>query len=149
VKLLPDYGLDRECPGPEELQVSAIIDWYGITDVADLLGGPNMKTCAVEWLASLPNRQEIAARVSPLNYVRPGLPPILIIHGDADPTVPYSHAVRLHEALQKAGVPNRLFTVPGGKHGGFSRAEMLQIYAAIHEFLAAHHLQKASSSVTQ
>ena len=27
------------------------------------------------------------------------------IHGDADPTVPYNHSVRLQDALQKAGYP--------------------------------------------
>jgi acetyl esterase/lipase len=109
-------GLDRECPGTEDLKVAAIVNWYGITDVGDLLDGPNMKTYAVTWLSSLTNRYEIAKRVSPLEYVRAGLPPILTIHGDADPTVPYSHATRLHEALNKAGVPNQLLTIPGGKH---------------------------------
>src|SRR5215831_8828560 len=122
-------GLDRQCPGKEELKVSAIINWYGITDVADLLEGPNMQTYAVAWLGSMENRKEIARRVSPLTYVRPGLPPTLTVHGDADTTVPYSHAVRLQEALKKADVPNRLITIPGGKHGGFSRAETLRIYA--------------------
>ena len=118
-------GLERQCPGNEELKVAAIVNWYGITDVGDLLDGPNMKTYAVTWLSSLTNRYEIAKRVSPLEYVRPGLPPILTIHGDADPTVPYSHGTRLHEALNKAGVPNQLLTIPGGKHGGFTREETL------------------------
>ncbi|MEO2198421.1 MAG: alpha/beta hydrolase, partial [bacterium] len=92
-------GLDRQCPGNEELSVAAIINWYGITDVADLLDGPNMKTYAVTWMGSLPNRLAIADRVSPLTYVRAGLPPVLSIHGDADPTVPYQHGVRLHAEL--------------------------------------------------
>ncbi len=133
-------GLERQCPGKEELKVSAIINWYGITDVADLLEGPNVQTYAVAWLGSMDNRKEIARRVSPLTYVRSGLPPILTVHGDADTTVPYSHGVRLQQALQKAGVPNQLITVPGGKHGGFSRAEMLRIYSGIQEFLANHNL---------
>ena len=68
--------------------------------------------------------------------VRPGLPPVMSIHGDADPTVPYTHALRLRNALEKAHVPNRLVTVPGGKHGGFSQAERVTIYTAIREFLA-------------
>ena len=110
--MLPaEAGLDRQCPGSEELKVAAIVNWYGITDVVDLLDGANMKTYAVAWLGSLTNREEVARRVSPLQYVRKGLPPILTIHGDADPTVPYSHAVRLHKALDDAGVPNRLHTV--------------------------------------
>src|SRR5216683_3738365 len=63
-------GLDRECPGPEVLKVAAIVNWYGITDVADLLDGDNMKIYAVIWLGSMENRKEIAKRVSPLTYVR-------------------------------------------------------------------------------
>ena len=141
--MLPaSVGLERQCPGNEELKVAAIINWYGITDVGDLLDGPNMKTYAVTWLSSLPNRYEIAKRVSPLEYVRPGLPPILTIHGDADPTVPYSHATRLHEALNKAGVSNQLLTIPGGKHGGFSEDETLKIFATIRQFLQKNNLAR-------
>ena len=95
-------GLDRQCPGTEELKVAAIVDWFGITGVADLLDGQNMKTYAVQWMGSMPNRLEIAKRVSPLTYVRPGLPPIISIQGDADPTVPYNHSVRLQEEPKKA-----------------------------------------------
>lgn len=141
-------GLDRECPGPEQLKVSAIVNWYGITDVEDLLDGDNMKTYAVAWLSSMENRREIARRVSPIHYVRAGLPPIITIHGDADPTVPYAHATRLHEALQKAGVANKLVTIPGGKHGGFSREETVRAYSEIDKFLAAHNLMKRAPTAT-
>ncbi len=133
-------GLDNQCPGAPLPKVAAIIDWYGIADVNDLLDGPNRKTYAVAWLSSLPNRDEIARRVSPLTYVRPGLPPILAIQGDADPTVPYQHSVRLTEALTKVGVPNQLVTIPGGKHGGFTRDERTHIYTVIREFLAKNGL---------
>jgi acetyl esterase/lipase len=138
--LQPSAGLDRECPGSEQLKVAAIVNWFGISDVVDLLDGPNMKEYAVAWLSSMPNREEVARRVSPLTYVRSGLPPIITIHGDADPTVPYTHAVRLQEALTKAGVPNQLVTIPGGKHGGFSHDETVRAYTAIREFLNKHNL---------
>ncbi|MBK7597566.1 MAG: alpha/beta hydrolase [Acidobacteria bacterium] len=135
-------GLDRECYGTEDLKVAAIINWFGITDVNDLLEGPNLKSYAVQWLSSLPNREDVAKRVSPIHYVRAGLPPILTIHGDADPTVPYAHGVKLHEALTKAGVPNQLLTIPGGKHGGFTKEESLKIFAAIQEFLKKQGITK-------
>ena len=138
-------GLDRQCPGTETLSVAAIINWYGITDVGDLLDGPNMKSYAVEWMASMPNRDRIAERVSPLTYVRSGLPPILSIHGDADPSVPYQHGVRLHEELAKAGVANQLHTVPGGRHGGFNREQTIAIFETIRQFLGAHGLMTAGS----
>jgi acetyl esterase/lipase len=137
-------GLDRECPGSEELKVAAIVNWFGISDVVDLLDGPNMKEYAVAWLSSMPNREEVARRVSPLSYVRAGLPPIITIHGDADPTVPYTQAVRLQEALNKAGVPNQLVTIPGGKHGGFSHDETVRAYSAIRDFLSKHNLNGPS-----
>lgn len=127
--------LDRQCPGEETLRVAAIVNWFGITDVADVADGPNTKTYAVKWFGSLPNRREIARRVSPLTYVRAGLPGIITIHGDADPTVPYSHAVQLHEALDKAKVNNELVTVKGGKHGSFGVKPTQDAYAAIFDFL--------------
>jgi len=46
--------------------VAKIVNVYGITDVVDLLDGPNLKTSAVSWLAGAPSREEIARRVSPL-----------------------------------------------------------------------------------
>ena len=133
-------GLDRECPGSEELRVAAIINWYGITEVGDLLEGPNIRGYAVEWMGSLENRFEIAERVSPMTYVKVGLPPTLTIHGDADPTVPYQHAVSLHEKLDELGVPNVLHTVPGGRHGGFDREQTLAIFETIQRFLSQHGL---------
>jgi acetyl esterase/lipase len=129
-------GLDRECAGNKELKVAAIIDWFGITDVNDLFEGPNQQDYAITWLGSLPDREQIGKRVSPLTYVRPGLPAILMIHGDADDTVPYSHSVRLHAALDKAGVPNELLTIPGGKHGDFNHAQLETCYTHIWAFLA-------------
>jgi acetyl esterase/lipase len=139
-------GLDRQCPGTEQLKVAAIVDWYGITDVAELLDGENMRTYAVQWLGARPNRVDIAKRVSPLTYVRPGIPPIISIQGDADPVVPYSQSVRLQEALQKAGVDHDLVTIPGGKHGNFTRAENQKAFVAIKAFLAKHGLTSSVSS---
>lgn len=128
-------GLDRQCPGNDELRVAAIVNWYGITDVADLLHGDNQKSYAVQWLGSRPDRIAVAERVSPLSYISAELPPIITIHGDADPVVPYSHATRLHDALERAGVVNQLVTVPNGGHGGFAASEMSRVYAAVFEFL--------------
>jgi acetyl esterase/lipase len=144
--LTDEAGLDLGCPGDrgagpvntDPLKVAAIVNWYGISDVKELLAGPNRRAFAVMWLGSLPNREAIATQVSPLTYIRKGLPPVITVHGDADPTVPYTQALRLQAALEKAGVPNQLVTVPNGGHGGFSVEENLRIYAAIRAFLDKH-----------
>ncbi len=66
-----------------------------------------------------------------MTYVRRGLPPVLTIHGSADPVVLYDQATRLHKALDGAGVPNELITIEGGGHGGFKALDMERIYKAI------------------
>jgi acetyl esterase/lipase len=136
---------DRQCPTDQatkwreptepEIKVAAIVNWFGITDVAELIEGPNAKHYAMEWLGSKSDRLELARQLSPINYVRTGGPPVITIHGDQDNIAPYQQAVRLHDALQKAGVPNQLITLKGRNHGGFSREEMAGGYAAIREFL--------------
>jgi acetyl esterase/lipase len=134
-------GLARECAGAAPIpRVAAMINWFGITDVADVIDGPHAANLAVTWLGSLPNKDEIAKRVSPLTWVRPGLPPILTIHGDMDQLVPYDEAVRLHAALAKAGVTNQLLTIPGGRHGNFTPEERTKIFSTIREFLSKNGL---------
>ena len=84
------------------MKVAAIISYYGITDVADLLHGPDARWWALNWLGSQPGRMELARRLSPLTYVRKDLPPIILVQGNKDPVVPYSQGVRLHKALDAA-----------------------------------------------
>jgi acetyl esterase/lipase len=138
-------GLDRVCfvnaPMPK---VAAVVNFYGVTDVADVIDGPHKAIPAATWLGSLPDRNEVAKRVSPLTYVRSGLPPILTVHGDKDVVVPYEHGVRLHDALARAGVKNQLLTIPGGGHGQFKPDERSRIFAAIREFLTANGLPAAN-----
>jgi acetyl esterase/lipase len=139
--MLPDdTGLDNECDGTEKLKVAAIINWFGISDVVDVIQGPNRRNYAAMWMGSQPDAAAIAKRVSPLTYVRAGLPPILSIHGDADPVVPYEQSVRLHQALTAAGVPNELVTIKGGGHGEFTDTQLEDAYEKLQAFLRAHGL---------
>ncbi|MCR4439958.1 MAG: alpha/beta hydrolase [bacterium] len=149
--MLPQYSqFDRQCPTDGNMRwsdaqepaaaVAAIVNWYGITDVAELLQGPNAKHYAIEWFGSMREREQLAREVSPISYVRKGLPPIITIHGSEDNVVPYAQATRLHAALDAAGVPNKLVTVTGGKHGGFDRKTMIECFTEIREFLRKHGL---------
>jgi len=145
--LTPAAGFDKECwtgqenfwsqsPGTDsDPRVAAIVNWFGISDVLDELHGPNAKGYAVIWLGDQSNADELAKRLSPINYVNKNTPPIITIHGDKDALVPYEQSVRLHKALDAAGVPNQLYTVPGANHGGFSYEQNQGAWAAIREFL--------------
>jgi alpha-L-fucosidase 2 len=54
--------------------------------------------------------------ISPINHIRPGLPPFLILHGDADRSVPYQQSLTLQAKLRKNGVECELITLPGAPH---------------------------------
>jgi len=45
---------------------------------------------------------------SPINHIQPDLPPILLIHGELDETVPISQSINFHEALQEKGAQSEL-----------------------------------------
>lgn len=128
-------GFDVRCPGPVDLKPAAVINWYGFPSLVDVLSGPHANQAVNTWIGPGPSRQDLALRLSPQSYVRPGGVPVLTVHGDQDPTSAYEYAVQFHASLERAGVVHDLVTVPGGKHGGFTNDETATIYARILAFL--------------
>jgi acetyl esterase/lipase len=115
-------------------RVAAVVNFYGITDVADLLEGTHMKQYAVTWVPEQERRRDLAKRVSPMTYVRKDLPPILTLHGDRDTTVPYEQGANLTRELKNAGADARLITVSGQGHG-FPKAMLDEQFEHIFAFL--------------
>jgi acetyl esterase/lipase len=118
-------------------KIAAVVDFFGIADVADQLEGAHPRPYAAAWIPEQPGRMELARRLSPITYVRKGLPPILALHGDADDVVPYEQSVALVKSLKNAGDDAELITVPGGRHG-FTPAEMDQLWPRIFQWLKKH-----------
>ena len=124
--------------GPGEVAptgVRAIVSWFGVTDVADLLEGERPKAYARRWIGNRPDAADVARRLSPCRWVGPRTPPVVTVHGDRDPTVPYHQAVEFHLRLDAAGVANRLVTMPGAGHGDFGEAGWGRAYQAVFDFL--------------
>lgn len=132
--------LDSQCSGNEPLKIAAIINWFGPSDVMDLIQGPHTAPFALSWMGGQPDAVGIARMVSPITYVRKDNPPIITVQGDADPAVPYSQLVRFHQALTQAGVPNELVTVRGGGHSNFTPDQLKDAYARINAFLKQQHV---------
>ncbi|OSZ77254.1 lipase [Chitinophagaceae bacterium IBVUCB2] len=133
-----DHRFDGNCPGVENVKVAAIIDKYGITDVWDWGYGTNVTSkSATRWLGDKANDKKFAASVSPITYVSKNSPPIFIVHGDADPTVPYQQSVDLHKKLVEVGVKTEFITVEGGLHGKFDKDKNSEINKKIAAFLTS------------
>ena len=60
------------------------------------------------------------AEISPLEHVRPKLPPMLILQGDADTTTPPSGHREFERRMKKHKNDCRLILYPGQKHGFFN-----------------------------
>lgn len=131
-----DHRFDKNCSGVENIKVAAIIDKYGITDVWDWGYGDRIKSkSATNWLGNKAKDKDFAASVSPITYVNKNTPPVFIVHGDADPTVPYEQSVALNKKLTDAGVKTKFITVPGGLHGKFDKERNSDINKEIIKFL--------------
>lgn len=61
--------------------------------------------------------RKVLAEHSPLNQLKAGLPPFLLIHGDKDEQVPYEQSPRFQEKTKALGNRCDLITIPGGIHG--------------------------------
>ena len=55
--------------------------------------------------------------ISPLNHVRAGLPPFLLIHGEADKTVPIQQSHDFQARVHAHGGICDLLVLPGAGHG--------------------------------
>ena len=138
-----DHRFDTNCPGVDNIKVAAIIDKYGIADVWDWGYGPVITSkSATRWLGDKANDKKFAMSVSPINYVDKNSPPTFIVHGDADPTVPYQQSVDLHKKFLNAGVKTEFITVNGGGHGKFEKEKNSEINKKIASFLLSLGLGK-------
>jgi acetyl esterase/lipase len=124
-----------ESPGASS-RVSAVVDWYGPSDLPNMqaqglpCGGDHSSAASPEGRmvgCALTACLEKAREASPITWVSPDDPPFHIVHGTSDCTVPPLQSETFHAALVGAGVDSSLTLIPGAGHGGpqFSDATRL------------------------
>ncbi|WP_237228685.1 alpha/beta hydrolase fold domain-containing protein [Rubinisphaera sp. JC750] len=106
--------------------VQCVIDHYGPADLFTMGGWHDRPNSPEAKLigGTVPDNPELAKKASPVTYVTANDPPFLIIHGTADPVVPYDQSERLHAALLKVGADSTLIPITNGSHGGFVSPEV-------------------------
>jgi pectinesterase len=107
----------------DDTRVAAVVPFYAPVDfIADMerRGGLSVS------MRGLFGRTEARAdeatlqllrEASPINHVRAGLPPFLLVHGTGDMSVLYNWSPQFQAKLKAAGVPCDLITIPDGVHG--------------------------------
>ncbi len=108
----------------ESAKLQAIVPWAPPADLplhnSQFGSGTFASVFGMRLMARDPKTspQYIAFReASPIHHVSADDPPTLLIHGDADATVPIQHSEMLLESMREIGVTVQLLTIPGGGHG--------------------------------
>ena len=105
-------------------KIKCAFDFYGPSDLVMLATNPdtsvnNERNPVSILLGAMPvNRPDLAKIASPVTYVDKNDPPILIVQGEKDESVPNTESKILSSWLTLAGVPNKLIIVPGAPHYG-------------------------------
>lgn len=134
----PIFDVDRG--NLKNIKVAAVINKYGIADMVPFSTGDKAYKSAVKWLGNEAGNVEFMKSVSPVTYITKKTPPTFIVHGDADPIVPYSQSVELYDKLKKNGVKAEFMTIADGGHGKFKDEDKSKLSKAIINFLIAQNI---------
>ncbi|MGG3664064.1 prolyl oligopeptidase family serine peptidase [Bacillus gobiensis] len=141
---IEEFNGDREYPH-ESTQVQAIVDWFGPTEILtmsqfpsafdhDSPQSPESKLIG----GAVQENKEKARKASPIEYVHPDAPPILMMHGDQDDVVPYEQSVQFFKALKQAGNDATLYKITGAGHIAFTQPHTLE---TVKSFFYSHLIE--------
>lgn len=107
---------------PEDARVQAAIGYAPVSDLefdAEVRGGAST---SLQKLFNIPRDLTPESRAvlqagSPGRHIRPGLPPMLLLHGDADRTVAIAMTRRFEEKMLAAGNTCDVIVLPRAQHG--------------------------------
>jgi acetyl esterase/lipase len=118
---------DLDAIDRQSSSVQAVAVFYPVTDLLNLgessenpgNGGPPKSFVKAFGpnAADLTKWRAIGRHCSPIYFVSPALPPILIIHGDADTLVPLEQSLRFQQEAAKHGGSVEVRIKHGGRHG--------------------------------
>jgi acetyl esterase/lipase len=131
-------GLKQTTP----IKVKAIVDFFGPTDMVDIYNNPASPLVPSSMVAQIvgatpTTNVTLYQESSPINYVSAQSPPIIILHGGADPLVSPSQSIALKNKLQTMGVTHQYIFYPTESHGWIG-ANLVDSFDKIQAFLSAN-----------
>ena len=122
----PAGPLESDC-------VQAAVTWYGIFDFSTLAAQRDPNSTAFQDRVDSADARFLGCRLSvcapaliaaasPITYIDRGDPPMLLIHGVMDKTVPGKQSQQMYEKLRAAGVPVQMLLIPDVDHSFIGKA---------------------------
>jgi len=104
-----------------DTRVAAVVPFYAPHDLESRIRQSQTLSPTMSALFGLTELNDAAWKAmrdaSPINQIRGGLPPYLLIHGTKDDKVPFEQSLRFQEKMKAAGNVCDLVTIEGGAHG--------------------------------
>ena len=102
---------------PEFDRVRGVVAYTGLFDYVNLPSSGELNDYASDYLGSTRAAAlELWAQASPLSWIDGSEPPFLIIHGEADRSIPIEQSQTFTATLQAAGVRPELMLIPEANH---------------------------------
>jgi acetyl esterase/lipase len=120
-------------------RVGAIVSFYGASNLQSILAqstefGLTVRIPALKLLlGDAPEKKpELAKLASPVAHLDKSDPPLLLLHGDADPQMPHEQSREFASVYEALKLRVKFVTLPGSRHGGeeFYDAERSRLVAA-------------------
>ncbi|HZJ82536.1 MAG TPA: alpha/beta hydrolase [Clostridia bacterium] len=101
--------------------IRGVVAYYSPSDLTDILSPESKSLFArLATIRTLKGRPDQKAQdyedYSPIKWISDKMPPVLVVHGKADQTVPFASSEKLVERLKECNVPFRFLVHPNGKH---------------------------------
>lgn len=122
----------------------AIVSFFGPSDLLDMYynpvgGNPSLSFGLSQAIGKTPVQDPlIYLTSSPINYITPGSPPTILLHGGLDPLVSPSQSVSVKNRLTLFNVINQYVFYPTGGHGDWDAATYTDAFNKIQVFLTAN-----------
>ena len=122
----------------------AIVSFFGPSDLMDMyfnpVGGNTFLSLALaQAVGKTPiTDPAIYLNSSPINFIRPGSPPTILLHGGLDPLVSPTQSTSVQARLTLFAVPNQFVFYPLGGHGNWDTPTYTDAFNKVQAFLAAN-----------
>jgi len=127
--------------------VQAVVDFFGLTDLSQADSQRRLIShkydskfsFATNFLGGLVSQMvDQVKRANPINYIKPSMPPFLIIHGKQDRVVPVGQSEILHRSLLAQGNLSDLHIIEGAGHTTTKHYRTDELFQRIKTFFDTH-----------
>jgi len=117
------YGIYNTSKYKEKFKnIKGIVSWYCPCDLVDLYDNDVESLFArfairTTMKGGLDKKKDEYTHFSPINWVSKNNPPVFLVHGKMDTTVPYKSSIKMYKKLKENNVNSKLKIHPKGNHG--------------------------------